>query len=774
MLKRQHTRKRRLSRRLDLARLRSLLIRRRKEAVLIVLFLLSISLLFYLFKDLPFPTNLTSSSYPISTKILDRSGLLLYEIYADQNRTPIKLSDLPPAVKDATIAIEDKDFYNHRGIDPRGIARAFLNTVFRQELQGGSTISQQLVKNALLTPERTIRRKIREFILTTAVEIIYPKDQILEMYLNQIPYGGTSYGIESAAHTYFSKDAKDLTLPEAALLAGLTQAPTYYSPFGTHPERAKERQTEVLHQMVANHLISEDQAASASSAPLKFASQSGVLKAPHFVLWVKELLVGKYGEKLVEQGGLRVTTTLDSSLQDRAQDIVKNEVDQLKSAHVGNGAALVTRPATGEILAMVGSHDFSDTEGGGNVNVTLAPRQPGSTIKPINYALGFLTHRITPATPLIDVPTCFSVAGQPLYCPTNYDNTFHGTAQVRFALGNSFNIPAVKMLYLNTLPEFVATASAMGLTSLSDPSRYGLSLTLGGGEVPMTELATAFGVFANSGVRQDLIPILKIETYDGKVLEEAQHRQGPRILPMDVSYIISHILLDNNARSAIFGPSSYLVVGSHPEVSVKTGTTNDKRDNWTIGYNQDILVATWVGNNDNRPMGAVASGVTGASPIWNKIISYALKNPVSGGVKNGPPSPTKERQAWPVKPSTVVGREICVLSGLLPPNPEGSDDNSKGCQTRFEYFLADNVPTQTESLHRQVVLYRDTHEIVQSDQNPPPDQILEEDHPVIQDPTGTLFCLDCPPPTRPITLRYPPPKSSPIPSQPPPDTPGSN
>jgi len=713
---------------------------------------LVLGLLFYIFKDLPSPTALTSHPAPVSTKILDRSGKLLYEIYTDQNRTPIVLEQLPSHVKRSTIAIEDKDFYRHKGFDPRGILRAFFNTFFRQELQGGSTITQQLVKNALLTPERTLRRKIREFLLTSMVEIIYPKDKILEMYLNQIPYGGTAYGIESASQVYFNKSAKDLNLAEAALLAGLPAAPTRYSPFGTHPELAKARQLEVLKQMVANRFIDQPTADSAAAAPLNYSTQSTSIRAPHFSLWVKETLAEKYGSNNVEQGGLRVTTTIDADIQQYAEKIVHDEIDKLRTSKVTNGAALVIRPTTGEILAMVGSHDFFDKEKGGNVNLAFALRQPGSAIKPINYALGLMNRRITLATPLIDAPTCFYVIGQERYCPVNYDNQFHGDTQVRFALGNSFNIPAVKMLYLNSLQEFISTASAMGLTTLKDPSNYGLSLTLGGGEVRMVDLATAFGVFANGGVRQDLVSILKVENYKGKVLQDTKFAQGPRVLPMDVSYLISHTLLDNNARSATFGPSSYLVVANHPEISVKTGTTNDKRDNWTLGYNQDILVATWVGNNDNSPMGAVASGVTGASPIWNKIISYSLAHPISGNLEGGPAPFQKERQAWPIKPESIIGKEICVLSGLLPPNPGGDD---KGCQTRFEYFQTDNQPYGTESLRRQISVYKDTHEPVQPGQNPPVEQIQPEDHSTIQDPTGTIYCFDCSVPTRAINLTYP-------------------
>lgn len=737
-----------------------------KKLIVFGVFAVFAAAFIYIFKDLPSPTDLTSHPASISTKILDRNGKLLYEIYADQNRTPVKLDQLPSYIKDATISIEDKDFYNHHGIDPRGIARAFFNTFFNQELQGGSTITQQLVKNALLTPERTLRRKIREFLLTIMVEALYPKDQILEMYLNQIPYGGTAYGIESASQVYFGKSAKDLNLAEAALLAGLPAAPTYYSPFGAHPELAKARQAEVLKQMVANHYIDQATADAAAATPLHFSQPTAAIHAPHFSLWVKELLVEKYGQQMVERGGLRVTTTIDSDIQDYAEQTVHDEVAGLKSADVSNGAALVIRPTTGEILAMVGSHDFFDTAGGGNVNLVFASRQPGSAIKPINYALGLLSHRITLATPLIDVPTCFDVIDQPLYCPVNYDSKFHGDVEVRFALGNSFNLPAVKMLYLNSLPEFIATASAMGITTFQDPSRYGLSLTLGGGEVRMADLATAYGVFANGGIRQNLVPILKVEDYTGKTLEEAQFVQGPRVLPLDVTYLISHVLLDNNARAAEFGTSSYLDVPNHPDVSVKTGTTNDKRDNWTFGFNQDILVATWVGNNDNSPMGAVASGITGASPIWNKIISYALSHPITGTVKGATKPTAKERQAWPIKPNTVIGKEVCILSGLLPPNPDSPD---KGCQTRYEFFQVDNQPTQVENLSRQILIYKDTHQPVQPGENPPSDQTQLENHPIVQDPTGTLYCLDCPPPTKPVNLPYPPIKveASPTPTAPP-------
>jgi len=690
-------------------------------------------LFWFILKDLPSPTKLSSYAYPVSTKILDRNGELIYEIYADERRTPVSLTELPEYVKQATIAIEDKDFYKHHGFDIRGIARAVYKILFKSKLEGGSTITQQLVKNALLSPERTVQRKIREFILTWVVEVIYPKDKILEMYFNQVPYGGTAWGIEAAAETYFGKRTKDLSLAEAALLAGLPASPTSYSPFGAHPELAKERQSLVLAQMVEAGYITAEEAEAAKNQELKF-KEPEKLAGLHFSLWVKDQLVGKFGERQVEQGGLRVYTTLDLNLQRWAEVVVATEVASLKKAIVGNGAVLVTNPGTGEILAMVGSKDYWATDEDGKVNIVFALRQPGSAIKPLNYALAIRDKKINAATSLIDVPTCFVVAGQEDYCPENYDMSYHGVVQARFALGNSYNLPAVKVLALNGLEHFIDFAKEMGITTFSDPKNYGLSLTLGGGEVRMADMAVAFGVLANGGAKKNLTAIKKIEDYQGKVLLEEKEKEGPRVLPMDTAYIVSHILLDNNARSAMFGTSSYLVVKGHPEISVKTGTTNDKRDNWTIGYNRDILVVTWVGNNDNEPMGAVASGVTGASPIWNKIITKALEN---------------KEQAWPMKPAEVVGATVCALSGLL---PTGSGDQA-GCQTRFEFFTEGGVPQQPESLRQVVQIDRTTGQLASSKTLVENMELSERS--IIADPLGAMFCLDCTLQTEPQVIRYP-------------------
>jgi penicillin-binding protein 1C len=714
------------------------------KRIIFLFFLLSLaSTSIWLFWGIPLPTNLSTKNFPVSTKILDRNGKLIYEIYTDKRRTPVKLSDLPPYIKEATISIEDKDFYKHGGFSYTGIARAVFNIVFKRNLEGGSTLTQQLVKNALLTPERTVKRKIREFALTIFVEAFYKKDDILEMYLNQIPYGSTAYGIEAASELYFNKEAKDLTLGEATLLAGLPQSPTRYSPFGAHPEYAKERQKTVLRRMVEDKYITQEEADKAAAEELTYAKITPP-SAPHFALWVKEQLVDKYGENMVEQGGLRVTTTLDLDLQELAQETVATEVAKLKKQHVGNGAAIVTRPASGEILAMVGSKDYFATDEDGKFNVILSKRQPGSSIKPLNYALAIRDKKITPSTPLADVPTCFAVPDQPAYCPTNYDNTFHGLVQVRFTLGNSYNIPAVRVLALNGLANFVDFAKQMGLTTLTDAKDYGLSLTLGGSEVRPIDMAEAYGVFANSGIKQPLISILKVEDWQGKVYEDnkVSDLSGERILDPGVTYLISHILLDNNARSQAFGPSSYLVVKNHPEVSVKTGTTNDRRDNWTIGYTKYIAVVVWVGNNDNSEMSGAVSGVSGASPIWNKVIKAALDKAEKGFY-----NPDDEGHAWPLEPDDVVGKSVCWTTGGLPPNPDGT-----GCDTRFEYFLEDNIPSAVAETRQDIFIDKVTGEMDPPDT--PQDQVNVQNHPVFTDPLGTLFCLDCTLPTKPVTIRY--------------------
>jgi penicillin-binding protein 1C len=696
--------------------------------LLVPVLLLIIFLYFFIFRDLPSPTRLSSASLPQSTKIYDRNGTLLYTIYSDKNQSFVPLSKIPQNLQHATIAIEDKDFYKHGPVDVKGIIRAAYATLFKKQLQGGSTLTQQLVKTSLLTPERTLQRKAKELFESIATELIYSKSKILEMYLNQVPYGGTAYGVDAAAQTYFGKRAQELTLPEAALLAGLPESPTTFSPFGSHPELAKKRQLDVLSAMYSEGYITKSDYEKAKTTPLVYKKISNPILAPHFVLYIKDLLVKKYGSKTVEQGGLNVTTSLDLNLQNFAQDTVSSEIAELSNYHVGNGAALITNPGTGEILAMVGSKDYFDETSDGNVNVTLAHRQPGSSIKPINYAVG-LIKGYTAATPFIDKATCYPNPGGTPYCPKNYDGKFHGVIQMRYALGNSINTSAVQMLKLNGIDAMIATASAMGITDYEkDPSRYGLSLTLGGGEVTMLEMATAYGVFANSGYRIDLHPILKVTDNHGRTLEQYSPPTSPifgkRVLPSGVAFIISNILADNGARLLEFGPSSELKIGKNLPISVKTGTTNDFRDNWTIGYTPSFVVAAWVGNNDNTPMSNIVSGVTGAAPIWHTLMTHVLGD---------------KPLETPVKPSNVVGMNICSTSGLLPP---ASDKGS--CPTRFEYFIKGTQPKRSDSGLQKVFIDKTTNDLARPGQT---ENVEERDEVIIMDPLNNRYCVTCSHPT---------------------------
>ncbi len=696
----------------------------------------------WVFWGLPI-AGLFKEQEPVSTKIFDRNGELVYEIFADKRRSPIDISELPDYVVDATISIEDKDFYKHPGFSVTGMARALYKNLFRQKLEGGSTLTQQLVKNTLLSPERTVRRKIREFVLALIVEARYSKDEILSMYLNQIPYGSTSYGIEAASEMYFGKKAKDLTLSEATLLAGLPAAPSRYSPFGSRPELARDRQKTVLARMVEDGHISQEEADAARDSEIVYAEPTS-LKAPHFVLWIKEQLAEEYGEAVVEQGGLRVTTTLDLELQEHAQEAVFAEVDKLSELKVGNGAALVVKPNTGEILAMVGSKDYFAQDEDGKVNIIFALRQPGSSIKPLNYALAIQNKTITASTPLADIPTCFNVLGQAAYCPKNYDGSFHGATQTRFALGNSYNIPAVRVLALNGLKEFIDFAGKMGITTFNNTSDYGLSLTLGGGEVRPIDMAQAFSTLANQGVKKEFSAFIKITDWKGQVLYEKKPNadiEGDRVMDPGPAFIISHILHDNNARSAAFGGSSYLVVSGHPEVSVKTGTTNDGRDNWTIGYTEQALTLIWVGNNDNSPMGGAVSGVSGASPIWNKIMKEVLSKAESGYY-----SSEEKGHAWPKQPSDVVGASVCATTGAIP------NDATHDCPTRFEYYLADTVP-EGSAIRQDVLVFNDTGNLANAEALP--EQVHPESHLIIRDPLETVICLDCTGPMLQVSVKYP-------------------
>lgn len=604
-----------------------------------------------------------------STVILDRNGKTLYDLYNGANRIPLSLSDMPKYLQQATISVEDKNFYEHQGFSITGIARSFLGIITFQGISGGSTLTQQLVKNVLLTPEQTVVRKIKEVILANEIEKKFTKDQILQMYLNEAPYGGATYGVESAAKTYFGKDAKDLTLVESAILAGIPQSPTYYSPLGANPKAYIDRTKHVLQRMHDDGILTAQQQNDAANqlANVQFASDSGSINAPHFVFYVRDQLVAKYGEQMVESGGLRVTTTLDYDLESQVEKIVNEEVKKIQPLKVGNGAAVVVNPKTGEILSMVGSYDFFDKTIGA-YNVVTALRQPGSSGKPFIYATA-LAKNYTAASMLMDVKTGFPSGdkNKPDYTPENYDLKYRGPMQLRFALGNSINTIAVKLTALAGLKDIMTNGFNAGISTWeptdANMSNVGLSLALGGREVKLLELTSAYGVFADGGVRIDPVAILKVQDNTGKTLYEYKPVTGKRVFSPEVSFLVSSILSDNNSRKDVFGENNLLQIPGHT-VAVKTGTTDQKRDNWTVGYDQNIVTGVWVGNNDNTVMApAITSGVTGAAPIWNRIMKVALK-----GFSDKP---------FKV-PDDVVAIQVDALSGGL---PHGSDP------VRSEYFI---------------------------------------------------------------------------------------
>ena len=696
----------------------------------------AIFLYFYIFLGLPNPTSLRDYKVvPLASSIHDRNGELLYKVFHDEKRTPVNLDSLPDHVFQASIAIEDKDFFSHGGISiVGGVARAIKENIASDTLQGGSTITQQLVKTALLTPERTIRRKAREAILAIWTEQLFTKKEILELYMNQIPYGGSAYGIEEAAQAYYNKPASKLSLDEAALLAGLPQAPSRYSPYA-NPELATQRRDNVLVQMLDQKYITQAEYDKALGKEVTVKAPRETIKAPHFVFYVRDQLEKQYGTKLVEEGGLKVTTTLDLNIQASAEAIIRDEIESLKGLNISNGASLVTRPPTGEILAMVGSTDYFAT-GSGAFNVTTALRQPGSSIKPINYAIGIDRKIVTAATIFLDAPTCFPSPEKP-YCPRNYDSAFHGQVPLRMALANSYNIPAVKMLALNTVEDFVASAPAFLINSFTDPKKYGLSLTLGGGEVRMTEMTQAFSAFANQGKPRKLNGVLKVEDKNGRELYRFKDENfiqdvskplpapkflaipGERAISQEASFIISHILLDNFARSAAFGTNSQLVIKNR-SVSVKTGTTDDIKDNWTIGYTPNFLTAVWVGNNDNTPMNpALTSGITGAAPIWNEIMTEVLST---------------QSDIKPRKPSSVVGTQVCWGGG--------DPASGEACQKRFEYIIrgTEKLANQGVSTKRETVwVTKDSDKLATGPEVPNTEQ---KEKTILYD-GFSRFCVDC-------------------------------
>lgn len=573
-------------------------------------------------KDLPTPEKLAARTATESTKIFDRDGNLLYTT-GEKRRTVIDESEMPESIREATVAIEDKDFYKHNGLDFSGIFRSIIVDITRGgKAQGGSTITQQFVKNALLSPKKTFTRKIKEAILSIELEQIKSKDEILALYLNEIPYGSNIYGIQEAAKYYFGKDAKDLTLSESATLAALPQAPTYYSPYGTHTDALFARKNKVLDSMVEMGYITEEEADAAkkeapNSENQNFVASKDNIKAPHFVLFVRERLIELYGEQMVNEGGLQVTTTLNGELQDIAQSSIDANVSKIQARGASNAALVSLDPKTGQILSMIGSIDYFDTDNDGNVNVTVANRQPGSSFKPIAYATAF-KKGYNPATTLYDLKTDFGGG----YEPNNYDGQFRGPVSARFALANSLNIPAVKMLSLAGIDNTVETAEDMGITTLTDPDSYGLALVLGGAEVKPLELAGAYGTFANNGEYATTTPFLKITDSGGNVLYEFKEDSNTKeALDPQIAFQITDILSDNSIRQSIFG--NMLEVTGY-KVAVKTGTTQNFRDAWTAGYTPNLATVVWVGNNDNTEMNSGADGSVVAAPIFKSFMSQAI------------------------------------------------------------------------------------------------------------------------------------------------------
>lgn len=585
-------------------------------------FLFVVFLFVWYSKDLPTPEKLAARRATESTKIFDRNGDLLYTT-GEKRRTVIEDKDMPVYVRQATVAIEDKDFYKHHGLDFSGIFRAVIVDITSgSRAQGGSTITQQFVKNALLSPKKTFTRKIKEAILSIELEQTRTKEEILTLYLNEIPYGGNVYGIEEASKYYFDKSAKDITLSEAATLAALPQAPTYYSPFGTHSDALFARKTRVLDGMVSMGYITQEQADEAKAAVPNSQEQNFVkrrdnIKAPHFVLYVREQLVELYGEQMVNEGGLQVTTTLNSELQEIAQSSIDKNFANV-AARGGSNAALVSvDPKTGQILSMIGSKDYFDTENDGNVNVTLAKRQPGSSFKPIAYATAF-KGQYNPASTIFDLRTDFGGG----YVPANYNGRTNGPVSIRYALANSLNIPAVKILSLAGIENTIKTARDLGITTLTDPDRYGLALVLGGGEVKPLEMAGAYGTFGNNGKFATTTPFLKIQESNGKTIYE--YEEGTNVkqaLDPQIAYEITDILADNDVRRSVFGNA--LAVPNY-RVAVKTGTTQEFRDGWTAGYTPNLATVVWVGNNDNTKMKSGADGSVVAAPIFRSYMAQAL------------------------------------------------------------------------------------------------------------------------------------------------------
>ena len=646
----------------------------------------------WLFVDLPSLTTLYQRATATSTRILDRTGRTLYVI-SDPHQgqhTPVKLGAIPLYCRQATIATEDANYYSHPGVDFIGILRAALiNLQGGEVLSGGSTITQQLAKNLLLSPveaaQRTITRKLRESILAWRITQTFSKDDILALYLNEVYYGNLAIGIEAAAQTYFGKAVGQLDLAECAILAGLPQSPARYDPL-SDLSAAKDRQAVVIDLMLKQNDITPEQADLAKAENLQFAPTSYPIEAPHFVAYVRQWLEDRYGLEAIYTQGFVVTTTLDLDWQTTAQAIVQRQLAELTrdkpnepGKNVNNAAVVAVDPQSGEIRVMLGSPDYFTAKIDGAVNAAIAHRQPGSSIKPITYAAAFdptAPAPLTAASMILDVRSSFPTKEGDPYVPKNYDQQFHGPVSARAALASSYNIPAVKVLQHVGLPRMIELARQLGITTFGQPDRYGLALTLGGGEVRLIDMTMAFGAFANGGHKIDPVAVSEISNARGEVVYRPTPQTGEVALDPRVAYLITSILSDNKARAPAF--SEYSVLRLTRPAAAKTGTTTDWRDNWTIGYTPDLVTGVWVGNADNQPMERV-SGVTGAGPIWHDFMQAALKG--------------QPERDFP-RPAGLIDLDVCATSGLLP---------TKYCPfTKREIFIAGTQPTQPDNLYQPI------------------------------------------------------------------------
>ena len=636
-------------------------------------------------KDLPTPAKIAKRSAAQSTKIYDRTGqILLYET-GEQKRTIVKSDQIADNLKKATIATEDANFYRHHGFDPRAVASAvFARITHRtQTTRGASTITQQFVKNALLDSNRTMTRKIKELILSIELEVMYDKEEILTMYLNEIPYGGNTAGSEAASRMYFGIPAKDLSLAQAATLAAIPQAPTYYSPYGTHTKQLISRRNYVLDRMVENKYISKEQAEAAkqedtTTVGVAVKPRKDNILAPHFAMYVIEQAVDEFGEEKIQKEGLKLTTTLDYDKQKIAEEAVTAGQAKFNRYGASNSALVSVDVKTGQILAMVGSLDYFNTEIDGNVNVADSSRQPGSSFKPFAYATVFKNKEYSPAKILFDLQTDFGGG----YVPRNYNGNFNGPVTMRMALSNSLNIPAVKTMSLAGLDNVIRTAEDMGISTLTDRNRYGLSLVLGSGEVKPVEMAGAFGVFGNNGNKHDLKCILKVQDAKGKTIYEykADEDKGREVLNPQIAYEISDILSDNRSRSMIFGSNTPLNFPGKT-IAVKTGTTSNFKDAWTVGYSTDISTAVWVGNNNSTEMDSGADGSVIAAPIFHQYMDQIV-------IENKPF----------VRPAGIQEVAVDKMSTKLP--------TEYSPETITDIFADWQVPTDRDDIHVRIRVCR--------------------------------------------------------------------